>query len=366
MKKYLFIIVLSSLISLPLLANRQTEYAHLYSLLNWHENSEEEYIDSIIPYKGYRVHIIENKDNIDFIGLNLFNDDVKNAVDKEMLDFVETALLGKIVGEEINGNTNFLFFGGDINKFKKISPESECRISNLNSQYLSFEWNDNRGNTLRLDVPIIYDNVKGGSRGEIEEEFIKRINSSSIYRDNEINLEVEKLIPYGENEYVLPGQDYINKEITRNLYLLSDSVPELLFDKKYPCESIANLFIYPIDQNGIINIDLTILKHEYGDKELISVGLENFLALCEDEGCLPYWGTENYDGETLYGSLFLYNWKHGYDHVLKIECKPEEVIEGTGSIKARASLFIPTNNVQTLFEPYRTKNEDEKIKYLED
>lgn len=53
----------------------------------------------------------------------------------------------------------------------------------------------------------------------------------------------------------------------------------------------------------------------------------------------------------------------GYDHVFSIECKPEDVIDGNGTIKARASLYIPTNNVDNLFQPYVKKSKNEKINY---
>ena len=42
---------------------------------------------------------------------------------------------------------------------------------------------------------------------------------------------------------------------------------------------------------------------------------------------------------------------------------PEEIINGNGQIKARASLFIPTNNVYNLYSPYVKKSKNERIDY---
>ena len=160
---------------------------------------------------------------------------------------------------------------------------------------------------------------------------------------------MDKLVPYGKELYILPRETYLNNEINRSLYFSSTIDSSLIYDKAFPVESISNLFIYPLDEKGIINIDISISKHDYGKMEYFRTGLENFLALCEKEGCVPYWGLENYDGKFLTGSLFLNNWKQGYNHVLKITCNPEEVISGEDTINAKASLFIPTNNINSLY-----------------
>lgn len=91
--------------------------------------------------------------------------------------------------------------------------------------------------------------------------------------------------------------------------------------------------------------------------------MDRFLAYCEEEGCVPFWGVEKFHNGKLEGALFIYNQDQGYDHVLKIDCIPQEVIEGKGSITARASLFVPTNNVNNLFQPYIKKTDKERIRY---
>lgn len=347
----IFLPILLLLISpFPILANSHKNNQDLLIALGNSDLSELESCDTTFNYLGYHVRLIKNDSEIRHLGLSLFNYDLKANIDKEMLDFVETALLAKILDVELSRNSDFIFHKGSIKELSNVSPETPCKISNLNSRVLSFEWKLNPKNVLRLDVPISYESFNEGNRSEIEDKLIKNIKSSNLIRTPKEESFRTQRQPYGEDLYVVLGTTYLNPEINRNIYILGDSIIQPVWSIDYPTESISNLFLYPSKKYGLNDVEITVLKHEYGEKEIFNTNIENLLAVCEENGCIPYWGLESYDGTTLSGSLFLYNWKHGYDHILKIECYPTEIITGHGIIKARASLFIPTNNIQTLFE----------------
>ena len=130
-----------------------------------------------------------------------------------------------------------------------------------------------------------------------------------------------------------------------------------------PMFGVANLFICPSELYGNQKLNVTVLKHKYGEKETFTITVDQLLAYAEKTGCLPFWGMERFEDGRLEGSLFLYNRIQGYDHVFKVVCTPADVIGGAGEIEARASLFVPTNNVQNLYAPYQKKAEDKKIRY---
>ena len=349
MKVFLSFILLL-ILPFHFMANSCADNQSLLIALGNPDLSEMESCDTTFKHLGYHLRLIMHDSEIEHIGLNLFNDDLKASIDKEMLDFVEATLLAKILDVELTTNSEFIFYNGGIENLQKVSTETPCKINNLNSRFLSFEWELNSAKTLRLDVPVSYQSFYEGNRSEIEDKLISKIKSSKLVRvPNEERSKTQRQ-PYGEDLYLLPGTTYLNPEINRNIYILSDSIIQPVWSIDYPAESISNLFLYPSNKYGLKDLEITVLKHEYGEKESFNTDIEKLLAVCEKDGCIPYWGLESYDGNTLLGSLFLYNWKHGYDHVLKIECCPTEIIKGTGTIKARASLFIPTNNIQTLFE----------------
>ena len=348
--KLLLSIILTFTIFSPILASRNEENKEILLSLGFTDLPEGETIDTVFNYLGYHVHLTMNGPEVDHVGINLFNDDIKASIDKDMLDYAETTLLAKILGIDLNRNTEFSFHQGNISDLKKVYTDTPCTISNHNSRFLSFEWELNPNKTLRMDMPISYENLNGSNRGEIESSFIKKIKTSNLVRTSIDSNLLKEPQPYGNDLYIIPGKTYLNKEINRNIYLRMDSTDCPIWSIDYPIESISNLFLFPSDKYGTIGIEITVLKHEYGETETFNTNIENLMAVCEEQGCIPYWGVESKDGPMLSGTLFLYNWKHGYDHVLKIECNPEDVINNNGILRARASLYIPTNNIQTLFE----------------
>lgn len=344
-------LVLAFMICLFSFADKQEDYRHLFNALGIDDILLEDRNDTVLPYSGYNIHLM-NVDTIPtFMGLDLFSNGVKEAVDRDILESVETALLAQVVNKEIDGNIDIEFLKGKLMDLKNISPSTPCNVSNTNSQTLSIEWDLENLNSVIITVPINYDIVKGGSRGEIESRLINRIKKSDTVDRVYVDVRYQDLIPHEENGYaLLPGPSHINNDINRNIYFTSDSIPTPIWNPTYPVESISNLFLYPSDLYDMRKMELTVRKHEYGEKESFESDLNTFLAVCEQEGCTPYWGIESYDGTNLIGSLFLYNWKHGYEHVVKIECVPKDVICGYGMITGKASLFIPSNNIKSLFD----------------
>ncbi|MCM1140794.1 MAG: hypothetical protein NC453_19670 [Muribaculum sp.] len=315
--------------------------------------------DTIVTYEDYNIHIVKQNDRLSHVGLNLFSDDVKKSMGKDILNRLESELLKF---EFANGqeDTSVKLVSEKLKDFKRISPETSHSITNSNSHDLLVEWETEDG-SVTVSMPINYQTIKGGSRSDIEMSFIESVKKYNNSRNASFDLETAE--PYGDNMYIIPGYSYQKKDITRNIYLTTDSVINPIWDSKLPFESIANMFICPNDIYKDIELNVTVLKHEYGEKELFSVPLDRFLAYCEDEGCVPFWGVEKFQDGKIEGALFLYNQSQGYDHVLKIDCVPQDIIEGNGSVTARASLFIPTNNVNNLFQPYVKKTEKEKIHY---
>ena len=322
---------------------------------------ESENCDTICDIKGYEVHIIKDRGEISHVGLNLFTEEVKRSIDKSLLDFVEEALLAKVLNVKSNVYDRLVISKGGVTDFSALSPQSDYSLNNSNSKSMTIEWPLSDG-CVSVTMPLNYDVLSSGSREEIENDFITKIKNFKGRRISFEPIDTLKLEPYGENKYKYAGPCYNNMYITRNIYLNSVNISPV-FDVQSPVESIANLFIVPSAISDSITVDLTILKHEYGEKENFVIPLSQLLAACEDNGCIAFWGMEKYDEGILEGSLFLYNNYRGYDHVIKVVCNPENVLNRQGHIQASASLFIPTNNVQNLYSPYIKKDDNEKIKY---
>ncbi len=322
---------------------------------------QESECDSIIEHNGYLIHVVKKCCKIKHIGLNLFSDKMKASVDEDILNFIEEGLLAKALN--INGEQygKLVITKGNIRDFIKLSPESVCTVNMHNSKHLTSEWTV-AGKAVSIKVPIGYDTAAKGTRTDIENDFISRLKSSAGNRLGFVIQDKNKLEPYGKDKLIYPGATYKSKDITRNTYFNSTDLKPI-WDADLPLESMSNMFICPSEGYDSIQINLTILKHEYGERDAVSISLNQLLSVCESDGCLSYWGVEKYENGILHGALFLYNQKKGYNHVIKIECIPDEIINNKGEVKARASLFIPTNNVNNLYSPYFKETDKEKIKY---
>ena len=349
---------------LSVFADRQADYRGIKEFLQQNDIQVKDVADTVLIYRGYPVRIVQEKDSITHIGLNLFNHELKNAGNEDLLNFIERDLFFQVVSEGKKDDSAIEFKMGSLPAMKKITTETPCNISIQDGSTLWLNWVLSDGSNIIVTAPISYDLILGGTRSEIEKAFISQLRESHTRKGGDTNINIADLQPYGESEYVMAGETYINPQITRNKYLYGGKEPSLIWDASHPAESLSNLFICGAGK-GDTSLDLTIIKHNYGDQEQVETSVENLLAVAEEEGCRPFWGLESFDDGIIKGSLFLYNPVQGYDHVLKIECVPEEIIEGNGKIIAKAYLYIPSNNVSNLNEPYRVKSEDEKIKYWE-
>lgn len=315
--------------------------------------------DTILNVDGYSVHIIRDNGKDVFTGLNLFSKEMRESADDALLKRIESDLYMIVFGKSDANDLITRIIKGKVSDFKSITPQTSCSVTTSNAKNMIVEWSAD-GRKICVTVPISYETANGGNRTATENSLIARIKKSDGSRKS-FQIEKNDLESYSEELFVLPGAAYQNKNVTRNVYLDSGLTP--VWDTKYPGESMANLFIMPSENYDDVLMDVTVLKHEYGSKESFEISVSKLLSEIEKDGCVSYWGVEGLKNGILEGALFLFNPTQGYDHVLKIECNPDEVISGTGKIKARASLYIPTNNVDNLNAPYEKKSHKEKIRY---
>lgn len=205
--------------------------------------------------------------------------------------------------------------------------------------------------------------TKSVSRGDTEKGFISALNKKDIIDSVNFVIDLDSLVPYGENLYILPGRSYQNAEIRNSVYVHKQVNVTPVWSAAFPGESIANMFLFPSEIYYNVPLRMKVIKHEYGEQEDVSTTVGKLLAVAKAEGCMPYWGVEHCDSNKLVGALFLYNKGKGYVHVLNVTCNPSEVIGKKGAVNARTSLYVPTSNISRLIAPYKKKTANQIIKY---
>lgn len=190
-------------------------------------------------------------------------------------------------------------------------------------------------------------------RADAENRFIAGLRGwPGTTADDEADFDVDLLEETDDGLLRLPGKYYHIPYVTTDTYYYEDDdlVVQVLYDVNFPAESIANIFLLPLDEARKTQLDLTVLTHEYGTKTRCVTTVDKFVSYCETSGCKPFFGVEKIEGDFLEGAVFMYNPVEGYDHVLKLDCNVREVIEEGAPISARISLFVPTGNVENLFQ----------------
>lgn len=360
--KMRYIITLFALLNIVGLSHAEECLDSLFTRLDLNSRIEKVDCDTLIEYQGYTVRVVKTNGQLKSLGLDLFSENIKNSSDKETLCYIESALLAQTQGLVEEPYNNVILKSGALTDFKNISPSTDCSISAVNSKSMVVNWNASE-KKVSVALPLGYDVPKSGNRTQIENALIAKLKKGGIAQRHSEDLDTLRLESYKEDLYIYPGNTYLNKDITSNIFFYCNDTLTPVWSTEYPLESIADLFLYPSSIYGDPKIEVKVLKHEYGESETFTIPLSDLLSVTEFDGCTPYWGVESFENGKLKGALFLFNRHHGYDHVFSIECKPKDVIDGNGTIKARASLYIPTNNVDNLFQPYVKKSKNEKINY---
>lgn len=214
-------------------------------------------------------------------------------------------------------------------------------------------------------------------RADREKRFIMELLKFEGTPEDEMGLEEEltdsiilaDMKPYSEDVFVIPGDQLQYKFVNSDRFLGYDTIPhqvttskgitvnkiikklKFLYDPRYPKESLANLMIIPLDEAVDVPVNLTILTHDFRSKASLETTVDKLISFCQYAGCTSFIGFEKPrpGGETAF-SLFMVNEEENYIHVIRCECDAVDVINNNAPIAGKASLYIPTDNIENLFQ----------------
>lgn len=209
------------------------------------------------------------------------------------------------------------------------------------------------GKTLFFTLwsPINYRKFNAGTRTEIENRFIKGLlhyvaDSAASVPD----MVSTDLRPTNDTSiFILPGDSYLSKHINNNTYVAKgiDGNYSFIVDPQLPVATIANMMILGIGYQALL--DMTISIHEYGSTAKTTVTLDQFRQYCIKSGCKLFWAFESNESDELKGTLFCSNEKEGYEHIVRLTCRPADLGSEHFTMTARVSLYVPTTNVSDTY-----------------
>ena len=315
-----------------------------------------------------------SKGEVEHIGIPLFASEVRLLQPSPVYDFLEYATLNKLF--KVEDNTLKLdevkFIKGSWNQLPGILSKSDgFTILNHNDKHYEVDWLKDSQPVVVMQFPINYELLANSEREEMEKRFVKELRAYSNHTPLSPKLDTGKLQSTDNPDVLVQkGQTYLIPAINDNRYVTVASETDttahdtvahevlryrLIFDRHNALESLSNLMVEPDMDVDNDSIRLQVKYYNY-KRDTLKVSVRNFLSYCVKEGCTPYFGIDEAEGNSITGSLFLVNKASGYVHIMNVSCDTGNLFSGNALIDATMFMFTPTSNVRNLFAEPKTNN----------
>lgn len=149
--------------------------------------------------------------------------------------------------------------------------------------------------------------------------------------------------------YLHKGDTFQIKSLNDNLYLrsLPNQAYEVIFDKKYPVESLTNLLLNRV-VNNTLTVELTL--HVYGNKKKqLIIPMQRIYDRLARHVRL-YTMINSVSAERLQATLVMHHPSINVIHLFVINVKMSDLFSNKGVLQADLYGNIPQNNIKDLFQ----------------
>ena len=319
----------------------------------------------ITTSEGRLLRVGKRYDRLVHLGFPLFSQAIYEN-HPPIYDFIEFAALDHVC--HISDNPfmykSMKIVEGSWDDLLLVNENVPCTVNTQFGKSFEMKWQFPDGKKLVIEVPVEYDRLALMSRSEIENLFLSEMRCYlAPYHASPQEIDFEELQTEDSIVWTMPGTSYILSQINQNTYYQrEDSVFTLICDVKYPNETIANIINASSDELPSITLNISFSRFS-SEAETYRIGLADFISFCHTTGCKAYWGLENIDNSTLTGSIYLDNSASAYCHIIRVKADLSQPFDSSFMLEARASIYIPTNYIDNLFQQYNPSEKKEKIKW---
>ncbi len=302
------------------------------------------------------------------IGYRLFSQSQREALGTTVCDFIEryTLQLDLHVKQQVSPSEQMCIDGVtatpmplSAKRLAALCADSTVGIRTqlTDERSYSFQWTYGNDILATLSFPVDYNLLMGTDMDERERRLPQELQCTIAPTDSFLqleNIDEQQLHKaWNDNYYTLEQGHYLLKSLSANQYLERDTMGRLryIFNPQLPVESLANLFT-----TGAVSgrFSLLITMGLYGFKSCtINSTPEQWLAMCIDEGCKPYFGLISMaDDGTAVCELIMHNEMMGYNHVMRIEVPSDLIARREGTLRARLTAYVQVSKIRNLFEEY--------------
>lgn len=341
-------------------------------------NSNLTYYSTFINIHGQQVNVIIEKSYdslITHLGINLFKKYpgnyskyvyqfserflLKTLLQKENIPFAETDELSLLLNDKLYSpaESNKKSLLSLINNFTslKLSKQSDAFILNITDDSL---------NNLELIFGIKYDLITGMDKKELDEMVYAGLSGSSISGGKPDSISIppaDQLKNLGKNIYVDKNNQLIDGISNSRYFIVRDAEPEIIFEKKYPEQSVKNIFYEPILAKNTTNI--TVKQKLYGGRIVqYQTSLSDFSNYFM-KNCELYTGVESIIGDSIRAMLVYYETDLKLLHLAVVDLNYADLFkQKSTSIACQLFANIRTDNISNIFKEYTNRKEKIKIK----
>lgn len=311
----------------------------------------------------------DNNNRLTQLGIRLFPEQLKQALEPEISDFLERILLEltleenrgklkeKLAEYKIDLSLNQVPLGGLIFSklsygIKEINDESAFTLTRDTLNYYA-SWNNKGLSTFAMKIPSNYELILGKDKKELDDELAQNLKLFSCSRNlNEGKIDVSAL-EKGKEFSTLKGEYLFLKELNSNTYFTSTDTDTTrwLYDKNYPKESFSNFFYHGDPHSN--SIQARILHRQYGkETDQFTIPLNELICYFRKD-FQTYIGFEKTENPDLTVVVLFYNKNCNYLNMLWIKAKSADIFSDNSIINAELFSYIPSHNIKNLFGEYR-------------
>lgn len=311
-------------------------------------------IDSVTFFQGWPLYLRTNSfGDVSHIGYRLFPRAIKEQHKGiPVFDFLERYLLEldlRLDGKEPSLRMDIdqvTVVKGSLQMLHLLNGRAslQLNVDEITRKMYRLEINFGQ-QVLTVVIPADSQLLYGGNMIELEQSFVDGISRI-------IPINPEALICNWDavhtkrvkNMMVIDGGYYRIEDIRGDIYLTDRrGHRQLLLDRKSPMHSISNMMLTGVTPYGA---NLQVDFHVYGNsKQSRYTTLQQFVDYCKSEGCQLYFGTKTLTATELKGTLFAYNEKYAYTHMLSVTV-PLAVLESADTlIIGHAYVYIPLHDI---------------------
>ena len=290
---------------------------------------------------------------VEHIGLMLFSEEIRQTGVPLIYDFIERDLLERnlpTVSGAIKHNLLYepvFFIKGNAQTPFAFNGNEEYALERIDYKRYRASWSHGEKLILRMTFDMDYQMLSGCNAIELENRFMACLQRFERHNHDTVATTLPEID--GSDVYIVKGDTFLIHEMNNELLFEHDQQGWHLADSlAYPTKSLRNMMT-SLEFRGEPTLMLKLDKYGY-KTEQTEVPYKNWLQLCIDEGCTPYFGIKHKTSAGYDGTVLMVNRHAGYLHMLSMAISNDEMSRGgNGIITGTLHVYIPLHNVDDVF-----------------